>query len=115
LSHTEWGDQAGVFAFLFETANASHGRLKGRPSAALITKGQDQYYVKAARLGRLFVPFDEKGIPLQGRVARHVAALQALLSSWAELYPLKPLEVQGWPSAEAVAAAGIGPFLHPPN
>jgi len=115
LSHREWGDHAGVFAFLFETANASHGRLKGRPSTALITKGQDQYYVKAARLGLLFVPFDEEGIPLQGRVARHVAALQALLSSWAELYPLKPLEVQGWPLAEAVAAAGVGPFLHPPN
>jgi hypothetical protein len=59
LSHREWGDHAGIFAFLFESANASHGRLKGRPSAALITEGQDKNYVKAARLGRLFVAFDE--------------------------------------------------------
>ncbi len=115
LSHREWGDHAGVSAFLFETANASHGRLKGRPSSDLITRGQDPYYARAGRLGLLFVPFDEDGIPLRRRVARHLAALQALLSSWAELHPLKPLRVQGWPAAESVADRGVGPFLHPPN
>ncbi len=115
LSHREWGDHAGVFAFLFETANVSHGRLKGRPSAALITEGQDPNYVKAARLGRLFVDFDEEGIPLRQRVSRHVAALRALLDSWKELYPEKPLDVHGWPDAAAIASTGVGPFLHPPK
>jgi transposase len=104
-----------VFAFLFETANVSHGRLKGRPSAALITEGQDPNYVKAARIGRLFVDFDEEGIPLRQRVSRHVAALRALLDSWKELYPEKPLDVHGWPDAAAIASTGVGPFLHPPK
>lgn len=115
LSHREWGDHAGVFAFLLETANASHGRLKGRPSAALITEGKDPNYVKAARLGLLFVGFDEEGIPLQKRVGRHVAALRALLASWKELFPEKPLEEHGWPDAAAIASTGVGPFLHPPK
>lgn len=115
LSHREWGDHAGVFAFLLETANASHGRLKGRPSIALITEGKDPNYVKAARLGLLFVGFDEEGIPLQKRVGRHVAALRALLASWKELFPEKPLDVHGWPDAAAIASTGVGPFLHPPK
>jgi hypothetical protein len=115
LSHREWGDSAGIPAFLFETANASHGRLKGRTSVELILNGQDRNYTKAARLGRLFVPFDETGIPLRLRVSRHLAALQALTSSWNELHPENSLELQNLPSFEQVRHQGVGPFLHAPE
>jgi hypothetical protein len=115
LSHREWGDHAGIHAFLFESANASHGRLKGRPSPDLILAGKDKNYVKAAELGRLFVPFDERGIPLKARVARHIAAISALLISWEQLHPESGLTVSGWPDADAVRRDGIGRFLHPPQ
>jgi predicted deacylase len=49
LSHREWGDAAGIHAILLETPNPVQGRLKGRTSAALVTEGQDKYYVKASR------------------------------------------------------------------
>jgi hypothetical protein len=114
LSHREWGD-LGFHAFLFESANASHGRLKGRPSMDLIIEGRDKNYVKAAQLGRLFVPFDEQGIPLSLRVARHVAAVQALLTSWAELFPERMISASDWPAADALIKQGIGPFLHAPD
>ncbi len=114
LSHREWGD-LGFHAFLFESANASHGRLKGRPSMDLITEGRDENYVKAAQLKRLFVPFDEQGIPLALRVARHVAAVQALLTSWAELFPERSISASDWPAAAALINQGIGPFLHAPH
>lgn len=115
LSHREWGDHGGIFAFLFESANASHGRLKGRPSVSLILTGRDQNYVKASRLGRLFVSYDENGIPLEVRVARHVAALGALLVSWEEMFPEKAIHVSGWPAWNNILARGIGAFLHPPE
>lgn len=115
LSHREWGDSAGIPAFLFETANASHGRLKGRPSAELILTGRDKNYTRAARLGRLFVPFDENGIPLRLRVARHLAALQALTGSWNELFPENPLDLHDLPSFEQVRDTGVGAFLHAPR
>ena len=115
LSHREWGDHGGISAFLFESANASHGRLKGRPSVSLILTGRDPNYVKAARLGRLFVPYDEDGVPLKARVARHVAALRALLVSWEEMYPDKAIDIEGWPAWNDILARGIGPFLHPPQ
>lgn len=115
LSHREWGDFAGVKSVLLESANASHGRLKGKPSTALILEGKDKNYVKAAQLGRLFVPFDEEGIPLRTRVARHLAAVKALLAASNELDPSKKIEVLDWPSPEGVKMEGIGPFLAPPN
>ncbi len=115
LSHREWGDSGGIPAFLFETANVSHGRLKGKPSADLIVSGKDKNYVRAARMGRLFVPFDENGIPLRLRVARHLAAFQALTGSWNELFPEKPLELHNLPPFEQVRDQGIGLFLHAPD
>jgi len=115
LSHREWGDGAGIRALLLETPNASHGRLKGRPSSALIVDGRDKFYARAARLGWLFVPYGEEGIPLSLRVARHLAALDALLKSLAELEPEKAIEIEGMPPPNEAQQKGLGAFLHPPT
>jgi hypothetical protein len=115
LSHREWGDHAGIKAILLETPNASHGRLKGRPSSSLIVDGKDKFYAKASRLGRLFVPYGDEGIPLALRVARHLAAIKALLGGLAELDPDKAIEVEDMPAAAEVQQKGVGAFLHPPD
>jgi len=115
LSHREWGDHAGIKAVLLETPNASHGRLKGRPSSSLIVDGKDKFYAKAARLGWLFVPYGEEGIPLAVRVARHLAAVEAVVGSLAELEPEKAVEIEGLPSPAEVQKKGLGAFLHPPQ
>jgi hypothetical protein len=115
LSHREWGDFAKTRAILLETANTSHGRLKGKPSATLIIEGKDKNYQKAAQLGRLFVPFDEEGIPLKQRVSRHLASLMALISGLYELYPNLLIRIQNFPSPTDVEKAGIGAFLIPPK
>jgi hypothetical protein len=111
LSHREWGDSAQVKAILLETANAAHGRLKGRPTPSLIIKGKDKNYVKAAKLGRLFVPFDEKGIPLKQRVFRHLSALKALVVSMEELHPELCIRLENIPSKTELQKRGIGAFL----
>lgn len=115
LSHREWGDHTGTMAVLLESANAAHGRLKGRPSPELIIHGKDRNYVKASRLGLLFVPFTTEGIPLRKRVSRHLAAIQALAAGLSELYPEKSLIFQDFPQAATIEDRGIGPSLHPPK
>lgn len=115
LSHREWGDAAEVKAVLLETANASHGRLKGKTSPSLIIEGKDKNYIKAARLGRLFVPFGEEGIPLKLRVARHLATIKALISSLKELDSHKIIEIDNMPPSSEVKERGIGAFLRPPK
>ena len=115
LSHREWGDAAGIMAVLLETPNASHGRLKGRPSAALVVDGRDRFYAKAATLGRLFVPFGPEGIPLAARVARHLAGVAALLDALGEVAPEKAVTVEDIPAAAEIRGRGIGAFLRPPE
>lgn len=114
LSHREWGDHAGIKAVLLETPNASHGRLKGKPSSSLIVDGKDKFYAKASRLGRLFVTYGEEGIPLSFRVAQHLAGIKALLNALAEVEPDKVIEVDNMPASAEVRQKGIGAFLHPP-
>jgi hypothetical protein len=115
LSHREWGDRAGIKALLLETPNASHGRLKGQPSSSLIVDGKDKFYARASRLGRLFVPYGEEGIPLAQRVARHLAAVEAIVRSLAELEPAKALSIENIPPFAQVQQRGLGAFLHTPE
>jgi hypothetical protein len=115
LSHREWGDYTQSMAILLETANASHGRLKGKPSEALIVEGKDQNYVKAYKLGKLFVPYSEEGIPLKERVARHLAAVNVLVSGLQELNPELTIDIDNFPPAKTVNERGIGHFLHSPK
>ena len=114
LSHREWGDAAGIMAVLLETPDASHGRLKGKPAASLVVDGRDRFYERAAKLGRLFVPFGPEGIPLKDRVARHLAGVAALLDALREIEPTKVVIIENLPAATEVLAKGIGPFLHSP-
>ena len=55
------GDYSNTMAILMESANASQGRIRGRTDETLVLKGKDKMYVKAAELGRLYVPFNENG------------------------------------------------------
>ena len=111
LSHREWGDHTEAMAVLLETANPAQGRLKGRTSSSLIKDGKDKNYVRAAQIGRLFVPYDRQGIPLDSRVARHIAAVNAHLSSLKKLDPDKDIEWERIPSPARVEKDGIGAFL----
>jgi hypothetical protein len=111
LSHREWGDAAKIKAILLETPNASHGRLKGKPTVALIIDGKDKFYEKAYRLGRLFVPYGPEGIPLKDRVARHLAALKSIFAGLKELEPDKAVEVENIPAPNDVREKGLGAFL----
>jgi hypothetical protein len=115
LSHREWGDAAGIKAVLIETPNASHGRLKGRPSASLVVDGRDPFYVRAARLGRLYVPFGPEGIPLKDRVARHLAGIQALLAAWVDLEPENGVGIAAFPDPAVLRREGVGAGLASPG
>jgi hypothetical protein len=115
LSHREWGDHTQSMAILLETANLSHGRLKGRPSAALVVEGKDENYLRAAKLGMLFVPYNKQGIPLGERIYRHLTSVKALVLALQEINPEKRLTFTDYPNPQIVLDQGIGALLHPPK
>ncbi|MFH1763951.1 MAG: succinylglutamate desuccinylase/aspartoacylase family protein [Gemmatimonadota bacterium] len=115
LSHREWGDAAGIRAFLLETPNPVQGRLKGRPTAELVVGGKDKFYLKAEALGRLFIPYTDEGIPISVRVARHLGGIQAILGSLEEMEPDQAVVLEGLPSWTEVQERGVGAFLGHPD
>jgi hypothetical protein len=96
-----------------ETANASQGRLRGRTDEALVLTGKDKWYVRAAKLGRLYVPYDENGHPIEERVGRHVTAIAEIINSWNWEHPETPLEFDNIPSYEDLLSKGLGAYLLP--
>jgi len=114
LSHREFGDYTNAEAVLTESPNPAMGRFRGRTGEELVVEGRDPNYVRAARLKRLFVSFDERGWPLKTRVARNLAAIGELLNAYNELHPEAPIEVDNVPEYNDVVARGLGAFLQPP-
>ncbi|MBO8140944.1 MAG: succinylglutamate desuccinylase/aspartoacylase family protein [Firmicutes bacterium] len=114
LSHREWGDFSGTLAALFETANPAQGRLRGKTSAQLVLEGKDEQYERAARLGRLYVPFGPDGHPVETRVGRHLATLTAFFDAFGMMNPDRAVVVSGVPTFEELARHGVGAYLQPP-
>ena len=111
LTHRELGDATNTFSVLLETANPSQGRLRGRTDEALVLTGSCPYYVRAAGLGRLFVPFDETGHPLEDRVGRHLATIAEFAFVLGLEYPQYEVIIEGIPDRQDLLEMGIGAFL----
>jgi hypothetical protein len=114
LSHREFGDHTNAQAVLAETPNPAMGYFRGRLSEDLLVRGKDENYVEAARMGRLFVPFDENGWPLEKRVARHLTAVKEVVNAYNDLHPEAPIVIEGIPGYDDLIARGLGAFLQPP-
>lgn len=115
LTHRELGDFTDTLPVLMETPNASQGRLRGRTNEALVLTGIDPWYVRAQKLGRLYVPYDEKGHPLEERVGRHLAGISELAFSWTLDNADRPLEFAGLPGFAELQETGLGAWLKPVN
>jgi hypothetical protein len=85
--------------------------LRGATSAELVVSGKDKMYERASRLGRLFVPFETIGIPLNVRVARHVTTVNELLRTLSEKAPERAIELEGVPAYDDMVKKGIGGYL----
>ena len=111
LSHREWGDATDALAILMETANPSQGRLRGATNEQLILTGKDPMYERAAKLNRLFVPYDDKGVPIDLRVARHVTAVNEFLAVLSKKKPQQAVVLTKVPSYSEMVKKGIGTYL----
>jgi hypothetical protein len=114
LSHREWGDATGAFAVLMESANPAQGRLRGPTNERLVVAGLDPFYRLASARGRLSVPFPESGWPLDVRVARHLAGIDALVSALHEVDPSAVLSIANVPAYRSVVSRGVGAYLRKP-
>lgn len=111
LTHRELGDYTDTYAILMETANAAQGRLRGKTDEDLVLTGKDERYVEAEKLGRLFVPYDEHGHPIEERVGRHTTGVLQFIMVMGENEPEKEIVLEGIPSYEELQSNGLGAYL----
>ena len=111
LSHRELGDATDTLAILMESANPAQGRLRGATNEQLVLTGKDPMYERAAKLNRLFVPYDAKGQPLDLRVARHVTAVNEFLTVMSKKQPGQAVVLTKVPSYSDLTKKGIGAYL----
>ena len=111
LTHRELGDYTDTIPLLMETANASQGRFRGATDAELALTGKDHFYVLSAKLGMLYVPYDENGHPIEERVGRHLQGLIEYINAYSTLYPESAVTFEGVPTYQALFAESDGSDL----
>lgn len=111
LTHRELGDYTNTYALLMESSNAAQGRLRGRTDEALVLTGIDDRYVEAQKLGRLYVPYDENGHPLDERVGRHLSGVMQFITVMGENEPDKEMVINNVPVYADLMENGIGNYL----
>lgn len=114
LTHRELGDYTDTLALLMESSNPAQGRLRGKTDEDLVVTGIDPIYVKACKQGRLFVPFDEKGHPIEQRVGRHISGIIEFMNAYNESYPNRKIEMVNVPYYDELMDKGVGEFLLEP-
>ncbi|MBI5727712.1 MAG: hypothetical protein HY965_07660, partial [Ignavibacteriales bacterium] len=81
-------------------------------NAELVTGGVDRFYAQAIKSAKFRITYDTaNGYPLNVRVARHIAGIQAILTGYNETYPDKKIFFSNIPSYDELTAKGIGNFL----
>ena len=114
MSHRELGDHTNTLALLLETANPIMDRLHGRSSERLILDGKDQFFLRAARNGLLYIPYGDAGQSMEERVGRHLSALLAFSRIFSEMNPGQAIALEQVPEHGALLARGVGAFLREP-
>jgi hypothetical protein len=111
LSHRELGDHTEAYAVLAETANVILWPLRGKSNADLVMSGDDEFVLKAAQAGKLYVPYDETGLPIELRVARHLATINRLLEGLEYENGDWIVDIEGVPTYDEMLAGRIGDWL----
>ena len=103
LTHRELGDYTDAFALLCEVGNPSQGRFRGFTDETLAITGKDPCYKVASEIhdGKLlYVDYSSGDFPISLRVARHVAAVAALVEEMGFEYPEKEILIDNIPDVE---------------
>lgn len=112
LTHRELGDFTDTYALLMETGNPSQGRLRGRTDEALVQTGKDPCYVIAYDLGLLYVDYSSGDFPIELRVGRHLAAVDAYVNAYNTMSEEgRQITIENIPEYQDMLDNGVGYYL----
>jgi predicted deacylase len=115
LSHREIGDFSDAMPFLLEAPIPFLDQPTGPKTVELLLDGKDPFLLSLSKKGKLFVPYDETGWPMDKRVGQHTSVILELMRQFTRKFPEKALQVQNVPKYAEVVKNGVGYYYHNPD
>lgn len=114
LSHREIGDYSETLPFLLEAPIPFLDQPTGPKTEKLLLDGKDPFLLNLSRKGKLFVPYDEAGWPMENRVGQHCSVILELLHQFSRKFPDKAIKIKNVPRYADVVKNGVGFYFHDP-
>jgi len=114
LSHREIGDHSDTMPFLLEAPLPFLDQPTGPKTEDLLLDGKDPFLLSLSKKGKLFVPYDETGWPMEKRVGQHCSVILELVRQFSRKFPDKSIQMRNVPRYAEVVKNGIGHYYHNP-
>ncbi|MEA2005872.1 MAG: succinylglutamate desuccinylase [Acidobacteriota bacterium] len=115
LSHREIGDYSDALPFLLEAPTPFLDQPTGPKSVDFLLDGKDPFLLKLSKKGKLFVPYDESGWPMDKRVGQHCSVILEIIRQYSKKFPDKQIKIRNIPRYAEVVKNGVGHYFHNPN
>jgi len=115
LSHREIGDYSDTMPFLLEAPLPFLDQPTGPKTEKLLLDGKDPFLLSLSKKGKLFVPYDETGWPMEKRVGQHCSLVLELMRQFSRKFPEKKIEIRNVPRYAEVLKNGVGHYYHDPK
>ena len=115
LSHREIGDYSDTMPFLLEAPIPFLDQPTGPKTEKLLLDGKDPFLLSLSKKGKLFVPYDETGWPMEKRVGQHCSLVLELMRQFSRKFPEKKIEIRNVPRYAEVLKNGVGYYYHDPK
>ena len=115
LSHREIGDYSDTMPFLLEAPIPFLDQPTGPKTEKLLLDGKDPFLLSLSKKGKLFVPYDETGWPMEKRVGQHCSLVLELMRQFSRKFPEKKIEILNVPRYAEVLKNGVGYYYHDPK
>ncbi len=114
LSHREIGDYSNTLPFLLEAPIPFLDQPTGAKTESLLLEGKDPFLLSLARKGKLFVPYDENGWPMEKRVGQHCSVILEIVEQYSMKYPERGIKIKNVPRYAEILRNGIGHYYKNP-
>lgn len=115
LSHREIGDYSDTMPFLLEAPLPFLDQPTGPKTVDLLLDGKDPFLLKLSKKGKLFVPYDETGWPMNKRVGQHCSVILELIRQFSRKFPDRAIKIRNVPRYADVVKNGVGHYFHDPD
>jgi len=115
LSHREIGDYSDTLPFLLEAPIPFLDQPTGPKTVKFLLDGQDPFLLSLSKKGKLFVPYDELGWPMDKRVGQHCSVILEIINQYSRREPDNAIDLTNVPRYAEVVEKGVGYFYHDPD